>query len=144
MADDEGLKAATEPPKRDISKPLSMRELALGPDGERFDHALAEAIENALDLNRSPKAVRSVTLTVKLAPIESDLGVRSAGMSVEVKAGLAPLKPTGAMVHFGISAETGSPVAMTIDPAQLEVFKRDQPSGIIPLPTPASAEGGNK
>lgn len=127
----------------EISKPLSLLQLAKGPDGERFDLALEAVIENALDLNRSSQTARAVTLTLVIKPIEAEIGVRSAGMQVSVATKLAPLKPTDAkIVHFGRRMSDDVGVAMLIDPGQLQIFQKDQPADVVPISS-AQAEGGS-
>lgn len=128
----------------DITKPITLRQLAATAIGERFDLEFENVLDNALDPNRPDDKVRKIVMTVSLAPNEADAEVgvpRGASMSIDVKAVLAPLKPLASNVHFGRDAKTGKAVAVRVDPQQHSLFKSDEPSGVVPI-SKASERGG--
>lgn len=132
----------------EITKPITLAQLADGAAGERFDLTLKEVLENALDPNRPIDAVRSVTLVISFVPEEGDGEVaspRSASMGIEVKAKLAPLKAIGKHVHFGRNKETGEPVALLLDPDQHQLFVGDKiDEKILSIAAAEKQRGGGK
>lgn len=66
---------------------LSLNEIAGGEVAERYEQAMADVMENILDLNTTD-AKRSVTITITLEPKKKDKNLIS--VTADVKAKLAP------------------------------------------------------
>lgn len=123
----------------DDQTPISLATLAEGALGARFDHALTEALENALDINRDHGKARSVTLVVTVKPKSEER--REASFEGLVKNNLAPLAAINSSVYFGRHADTGMPVAVAVDPMQLSIFKGDgDETKVVPIERASSDE----
>lgn len=111
-------------------KPISLQELAEGAAGERWAHEFERLLDNALDHNRDATAKRSITLKIEVHPNEKRNG---GSMAVVVDSKLAPLSRVSEEIHFGRHAETGTPVAVTFDPGQHDMFRAPESSGVVPI-----------
>ena len=90
--------------------------IARGGAVELFNDELQRVLANILDLNTEAKAVRTITLTVKIKPNEDrDMSLAS----VDVKSKLAPVKGTATVLYIG--KIKGEPVAMEHNPRQPEL-----------------------
>ena len=69
---------------------VSLAHLAAGAAGERWDYTLRAVIENIRDANTDPKAKRTITLKVTLAPAEDRETIAA---HVDVVTSMAHLKP---------------------------------------------------
>ncbi len=95
---------------------VDITNLGRGAAVELFNDELNRVLANILDPNTDPKAIRSLTLTVKFKPSEDrDL----AATVMEVKSKLASPKGVGTVIFIG--KEKGQPVAMERNPRQLEL-----------------------
>jgi hypothetical protein len=93
---------------------LSLDSLAQGAGVELFNDELEKVLQNILDPNTKPTAVRSVTLTFSIKPDED----RTYGASViDVKSKLAPVKGVGMPIYIGKHA--GKAVATERDQRQM-------------------------
>lgn len=83
---------------------------------ELFNDELSRVLENILDPNTDPKAVRTVTLSLKIKPDEN----REFGPAImEVKSKLASPRGVGTVMYFGKVA--GKAVAQERNPKQPEL-----------------------
>lgn len=82
---------------------VSLSTLASGAAVERFDHELQRVIDNIADYNTDPKAVREVSLKVKIRPNDD----RSFSV-VEIIATskIAPIKPETTSLYLNGSHAT--------------------------------------
>lgn len=111
---------------------LSLANLAGGAAVEAFDIQLEKVLENILDPNTNPTAVREVTLKVKIKPDEN----RAFGpMEFTCKPKFGDDKPITTMVHIGRKGSKA--IASEHDARQLSF-----PSGEEKQPTPLHAVGG--
>jgi hypothetical protein len=97
---------------------LSLATLSGGAAIERFDLALAEVVENMLDVNTNPKQDRVITLTAKIKPREDR---QMAQVTIEVKTRLAAVTPFALDMFMGTTAE-GEAVALEANPNQMKLF----------------------
>lgn len=94
---------------------LSLDTLAQGAAVEKFNDELAKVLANIKDVNTSPTAARSVTLTYTIKPDED----RSFGSTtIEAKSKIAPPKGVSLPIYIGMHA--GHAVATERDTKQLE------------------------
>lgn len=103
---------------------VTLQTLKGGAAVELFNHELEKAIADALDPNADPKAKRTVTLKVVLAPTE-DRETAAIGFKVETK--LAGPKPMATMVFIG--HEDGKAVAY--DRIQTTAFPGEEPGAAV-------------
>lgn len=90
---------------------VTLANLAEGAALERFDRELQQALDNIADPNTDPKAVRTITLTVKIKPNEN----RTMGeVKFSAAAKLAPYAPVETLVFIGRS--NGNVVASELLP----------------------------
>jgi len=92
---------------------VSLETLAGGAAVERVTDELKTVLENILDPNTDAKAIRSITLQVKIKP---DIDRQVASATVCVRSTLAPAKGVDTRLYIGKSL--GVPVAMEHNPKQ--------------------------
>lgn len=82
------------------SEIVTLASLSDGAALERFDHELQRTLDNIADPNTDPKAVRTITLTVKIKPNDK----RTMGeVKFSAQAKLAPLAPVETLIFIGRS-----------------------------------------
>lgn len=86
---------------------ISILEACGGAFKERVDRAMGEVVDNILDLNTSPNAKRSVTITMRIAP-SNDRSTLS--IEFTAKTALAPAEPVGTTIYITSIAGTGEMV----------------------------------
>jgi len=106
-----------------ITKTIDSGNLAGGAIQERIDDALAQLIENILDVNTSPKVVREVNLKIRLKPADDR---KSCEYQIQCTTKQAPVKEIISTVFVGV--EGGKAVMAEVDTAQLDLFKRKEGS----------------
>lgn len=105
---------------------LSLINLDGGGAVEMFDHTLQEVIEDLVDVNKDPKAPRSVVLTVVFKP---QPGAKMAMFGYKVKSNLAPTNAFEGSVFLeqktdgGVTAYGDTPIERAIK----KVKVREQP-----------------
>lgn len=109
---------------------LTLNTVAKGAAPERFQDELARLVENVLDPNTDPEAVRSITLTLKVKPHESR---EQATVALEVKSKLAPPKAVPDVMYLGKARDTGELVATRYDPAQLKLGEDPAERTVLPI-----------
>lgn len=77
--------------------PVSLDSLGGGAAVERFNYELARVLNNIVDINTNPTAVRTVTLTLKIKPNEER---NFAINDIAVSSKLAPIKPVTTSMHI--------------------------------------------
>lgn len=82
---------------------VSLQSLCDGAAIERFDIALAEVVENVLDINTDPKVTREITLKLKFKPNE-DRTYAHVEMAVSSK--VAPLAPVQTIMTINPNASS--------------------------------------
>ena len=101
---------------------VSLPTIGNGAASELFEDELARVLENILDVNTEPDAVRSITLTVKIRPTKDrDMGA----VSIEAKSKLAPFFAADTTWFMG--RHKGKAVAVDRNPAQQDLFKEEDP-----------------
>lgn len=106
---------------------VSLATLGGGMAIERFDHELARVLENIGDPNTDPKAVREITLKLRIKPSQD----RSAGpVEIACTAKLAPVAPAASMMYISRGRDgvvrafehIPNQTAIEFDPESGEVF----------------------
>lgn len=101
-------------------KQVELSSLGNGVVVERFNNALAKAIENVLDVDTPEKFARKVVLTIKMKPMNADRDSLNYEFSVETKLS-SPKSHSGVMY---VGKEKGSFVAYeTNNPNQLSLLE---------------------
>jgi hypothetical protein len=111
-----------------VQEEVRLDNLAGGAVDELFQAALAQVIENTLDINTDAEAARSLTLTVKIVPVTTDR--RTVNAIVQIKTSLAPANKVGTTLYFGKQGDRF--VAVGDDPRQMDAFKEPAkwPAGV--------------
>jgi hypothetical protein len=111
---------------------VSLTTLGDGAAIELFQVELQKALDNIVDENTRPTAVREVILKVRIKPS----GDRDYGeVSVSCVSKLAPLSPFG--TNFFIGKHRGKGVALEHNPKQAILFDKDEGLKVLP-----GVEGG--
>lgn len=106
---------------------VSLSTLGNGAAVELFQAELQKVLDNIVDENTKPTAVREVTLKVKIKPSEDrDYGE----VSISCVAKLAPLAPFG--TNFFIGKHRGKGVAQEHNPKQAKLFEKDEGLKAVP------------
>ena len=117
------------------STPVNLSTLGGGAAVQLFQAELQKVLDNIVDENTKPDAVREVTLKVKIKPdVDRDYGQ----VSISCTSRLAPMAPFG--TNFFIGKQRGKGVAQEHNPKQAKLFEPD--AGLAAVPT--AAEGGAK
>lgn len=109
---------------------LTLETVAKGSAPERFQMALKDLIENALDPNTEPEAKRSITMKFTFQPNDTR---EMAMQSLQVTTRLAPRRAVQDVMYFGANRRTGEIVATCNDPAQLELGEDPNKSDVVPI-----------
>lgn len=111
---------------------VSLSTLGNGAAVQLFQVELQKVLDNIVDENTNPKAIREVTLKVKVKPDEDrDYGQ----VSISCTSKLAPMAPFGTNFFIGKRGRQG--VAQEHNPKQAKLFESDKPLAAVP-----AAEGG--
>lgn len=105
---------------------VSIDNLNQGAVAELGNAELQKVWENINDPNTLPKAIREVTIKIKIAPNENR---DNATVSIQATSKLAPTNPTLTLVAVG--TEKGKGIAREFVPRQQNIFKQDK--GVMPL-----------
>lgn len=102
-----------------LEEMVSLANLGGGAAIERFDHELSRILENISDPNTDPKAVREITLKVKIKPTQD----RSAGpVEISCTSKLAPVATFPAMLYIQ-KDRSGRVRAFEHNPGQTSLFE---------------------
>ena len=113
---------------------VSLSTLGGGAAVQLFQAELQKVLDNIVDENTKPDAMREVTLKVKIKPdVDRDYGQ----VSISCVSKLAPMAPFG--TNFFIGKQRGKGVAREHNPKQAGLFEKDAPLAAVP-----AAEGGAK
>ncbi len=104
--------------------PVTLVTLANGAAMEIFDSELSKVVENILDPNTDPKAVREVTLKVRIKP---DASRKNAAVVVGVTSKTGAINGCGTQFFFG--KKGGKCFAVENNPDQGHLF--DQPAKLV-------------
>ena len=97
---------------------VTLSTLADGAALELFQAELTRVVDNVLDPNTEPEALRKVVLEVRIKPNEA----REVGTcEVKVRATLAGIRGAGTTLFFG--RHRGQPVAVESNPKQTRLFE---------------------
>jgi hypothetical protein len=110
---------------------VSLESLGNGAAVELFSDALGKVLNNIVDINTDPKAVREVTLKVKIKPNE-DREVGQVQISTATK--LAPIKSVDTVVFIG--RRGGQAIAVESNPKQPGLFN----TNVAPLKEASNAK----
>ena len=111
------------------SADLSLDTVARGAVPEKFDHALRAILDNVMDPNTPWDAKRSITITLSFRPHEDR---RQMDVDADVTTKLANMKSDTGIAYIG--QRDGEIVAVTVDPEQPDMFDKESPAGVIPIP----------
>jgi hypothetical protein len=115
---------------------LSLATMDGGAVVEQFDDAIQRVLENIVDPNTKAKAVRTVTLKVKLVPADEERELL--GVQAEVKTSMAPAAPlTGKawVVHT-----RNGVVCVEDNPNQRKLFDEEEPAPLQVVHNQGGAE----
>ncbi len=107
---------------------LSLDSVAGGALPEKFEHQLRKVLENIVDPNTEAKEKRIIDIRITLRPGEDRVRVDA---EVEVRARLAGPRSDHGQVFLG--AREGEVVAVTYDPEQADLFKKEKGGDVTPL-----------
>lgn len=111
-----------------MSEKVSLANLGGGAAIELFNEELQKVLDNIVDENTKPTAVREVALKVKIKPAEDrDYG----DVHISCTSKLAPIAPYP--TNFFIGKERGKGVAQEHNPKQSKLFKPEEGPKVVPL-----------
>jgi hypothetical protein len=103
---------------------VTLSTLADGAALELFQAELERCVENILDPNTDPEAVRKVVLEVRIEPNQD----REVGIcSVKVRSTLAGIRGAGTTLFFG--RHQGQAIAVESNPKQTQLFETPELTG---------------
>jgi hypothetical protein len=108
------------------TKHVTLETVGNGAAGELFARELALVIENLVDVNADPKAVREVTLKFKFKP---DPGRDTVDVNVFASSKIASVRPAHALAYLGHRA--GKAVLVEHNPNQGDLFDAKNPKDRI-------------
>lgn len=91
----------------------SILQMARGAIMERVDYEMAKVLDNILDANTKPEAVREVTLTMKFKPDAERTNISAA---ITAKSKLVPTNPVQTSLYIAGSSTTGEVQAVEMVP----------------------------
>jgi hypothetical protein len=100
-------------------KPLSFDNLGCGAAREQFDEALKLVLENIQDPNTPEKAVREITLKVKIKPME---GRKEADIEINVTPKVATAKAFPSRIFIGSGLQGAE--AHEVNANQIDLFPK--------------------
>lgn len=114
-----------------VEEMVTLENLGHGAAVERFSDVLSRVLENIVDPNTSPTAVREVTMKVRIKP---DKERTTAAVTYQVVGKLAPIQPEETTFFLGRTRE-GEVAALEHNPKQLELFKPEpvDASKVVPI-----------
>lgn len=111
-------------------RPVTLVDLAGGAALELFDREFQAVLKNIQDPNTEARAIREVTLKVKITPsAERTVGT----VAIIPSSKLAPTRMAGTTIYMG--RRGGQHFAVEHDPRQLTI-----PAEIVPVGRPADPE----
>jgi hypothetical protein len=112
----------------EITAPVSISSLGGGAAVQLFQVELQKVLDNIVDENTKPDAMREVTLKVKIKP-DPDRDYAQVAISCTSK--LAPMAPFG--TNFFIGKQRGKGVAQEHNPKQKGLFAEpESPVSVVP------------
>ncbi len=105
----------------EVTRDLKIETLGDGAVLEKLNYELQRAVENIMDINMEPGAVREVSLKIKIKP---SLDSKQAAVSIQTDAKLASLIPHPTALFF-TRDDAGKPKALEPNITQGELFDRD-------------------
>jgi hypothetical protein len=104
---------------------VSLATLNSGAAIELFDNELDAVLQNIIDPNTKPDAVREVTLKIKIKPADSR---KHADVSIQVSSKLAPAQESKTVFFLGV--KKGHAVAAERDMNQMSFLNEESPKPI--------------
>ena len=116
---------------------VSLETIGGGAAIEKFDDELQRVADNIIDPNTDPKAVREVTLKIKIKPdAEREWG----SVTISATSKLAPMQPYPTQVILG--KRGGKGVMVEYNPKQMKLSETPVGDNVVPMEK--KKEGGEK